>query len=138
MGIGRLDEILMGIERIEKKLNPNLNQDKKYPLALLNTTILTNNGSYSLKPISTCTAQRIFNANKDNFISAIGHDSTTEILNKLLETDLIETNRIQFRQEIGQTCICFKLKGRPEEGKILSLDEIYQIGFEFKLLERID
>lgn len=67
-------------------------------------------------------------------MSAIGHQSTADILTELLDMP-IPMNRILFQQEPGQKAICFKLKGRPEEGKILSREEIEQIGYEFKLLE---
>lgn len=67
-------------------------------------------------------------------MSAVGHESTSQILTKLLERE-IPLNRIQFKQEKGQKALCFKLLGRPEEGKILSLEDIEKIGYEFKLLE---
>ena len=40
-----------------------------------------------------------------------------------------------FKQEKGQKALCFKLNGRPQEGKILTLEELKEIGYEFKLLE---
>ena len=47
-------------------------------------------------------------------------------------------NRIQFSHEKGQFALVFKLKGRPEEGKILSREEIEAIGYEFGVLYRMD
>ena len=67
-------------------------------------------------------------------LSAVGHESTSQILTKLLERE-IPLNRIQLKQETKQKAICFKLLGRPEEGKILSLEDIEKIGYELKLLE---
>jgi len=107
----------------------------KHPLALLNTTIVTSEGWYDVYKITTQEAIELFKQNYTNFISAIGHDSTASIMNTILGTDLIKVNRIEFKQNYGQTALCFKLKGRPAEGKILSLDEIEQIGYEFIVME---
>ena len=106
-------------------------------LAILNTTILTNDGYFQLKTISLEVAKKIVEENKDNLLSAIGHESTSKILTELLGIE-IPVNRIQFCQELKQVAICFKLNGRPEEGKILSKEEIKDIGFEFKLLTMIE
>jgi hypothetical protein len=43
-------------------------------------------------------------------------------------------NRIEYKQELGDIALCFKLKGRPEEGKILTVEEIESIGYEFKVM----
>lgn len=102
------------------------------PVAILNTTILTNDGEFTLKTITLEEAKEIL---KDKeILSAVGHESTSQILTKLLERE-IPLNRIQFKQETGQKAICFKLLDRPQEGKILTLEELKEIGYEFKLLE---
>lgn len=106
-------------------------------LALLNTSILTTEGAYTLKDISLEDAKNLTQQNKDNLDSAIGHMSTAEIMTMLLG-DKVEVNRQMFTQQIGQKALVFKLSGRPEEGKILSRDDIEQIGYKFQLLERIN
>ena len=40
--------------------------------------------------------------------------------------------------EVGDLAICFKLNSRPKEGSILSLQDLQEIGFSWKLLERIE
>ena len=35
-----------------------------------------------------------------------------------------ETSNLVIGQQVGQVALVFKLKGRPEEGKILNLEEI--------------
>ena len=102
-------------------------------LAILNTSILTNTGTYELKDISLQEAQRLVQENE--ILSAVGHQSTAEILTTLLDTE-IPMNRIQFAQETGQKALVFKLNGRPEEGKILSQEEIEAIGYKFQLLTK--
>ena len=102
-------------------------------LAILNTSILTCEGEYKLERISLEEARDLIKNNE--FVSAIGHKSTAEILTMLLG-EKIEENRIMFEQEQGQEALVFKLLGRPEEGKILTQQEIEEIGYKFQLLTR--
>ena len=103
-------------------------------LAILNTSILTTTGTFELQDITLQEAQKLV---KDNeILSAIGHQSTADILTTLLDTE-IHMNRIQFAQETGQKALVFKLNGRPEEGKILTQQEIEEIGYKFQMLTKI-
>ena len=54
----------------------------------------------------------------------------------LLATE-VAVNRPMFTQQVGQKALVFKLNGRPQEGKILTIDEINEIGYKFQLLTRI-
>ena len=103
-------------------------------MGILNTSILTCEGEYKLEQISLEEARDLIKNNE--FVSAIGHKSTAEILTMLLG-EKIEENRIMFEQEVGQKCLVFKLNGRPEEGKILTKEEIEAIGYKFQLLTKI-
>ena len=103
-------------------------------VALLNCAIITADGIYECHPLTLVEAKEIVKNNK--IISAIGHDSTAQILTELLGVEVL-VNRIQFIQEIDQKAIVFKLNGRPPEGKILSKEEIETIGYSFKLLTRV-
>ena len=103
-------------------------------LAVLNTSILTTEGRFTLKDITLEEAKNLVTENK--ILSAVGHQSTADILTTLLETE-IPMNRIQFAQETGQKALVFKLNGRPEEGKILTAEEIAAIGYKFQLLTKI-
>ena len=103
-------------------------------LAVLNTSILTTEGTFTLKDITLEEAKNLVTENK--ILSAVGHQSTADILTTLLETE-IPMNRIQFAQETGQKALVFKLNGRPEEGKILTAEEIAAIGYKFQLLTKI-
>lgn len=105
-------------------------------LALLNTSILTAAGNYTLEDIALETAQQLVFENDDNLDSAIGHASTAEIMTTLLGVD-IPVNRQMFAQDVGQAALVFKLNGRPEEGKILTVDDIERIGYKFQLLTRL-
>lgn len=103
-------------------------------LALLNTSIITADGEYSLRTISLKEAQEKVQAATE-IISAIGHQSTAEIMTELLETQ-VPVNRILFKQEVGQEALVFKMNGRPQEGKILTREEIEEMGFTFQLMVR--
>jgi len=105
---------------------------KPLPIAILNTTILTTDGDFTLKTISLDQAKELIQ--NRGILSAVGHESTAQILTELLETE-VPLNRIQFKQQSGQKALCFKLNGRPQEGAILTAEEIEKIGYEFKLLE---
>lgn len=103
-------------------------------LAVLNTSILTTEGTFTLKDITLEEARNLVTENE--ILSAVGHQSTADILTTLLETE-VPMNRIQFAQETGQKALVFKLNGRPEEGKILTAEEIAAIGYKFQLLTKI-
>ena len=103
-------------------------------LAILNTSILTTTGRFELKDITLEEAKKLVKENE--ILSAVGHQSTADILTTLLETE-VPMNRRMFEQETGQKALVFKLNGRPEEGKILTVEEIHQIGFKFQLLTKI-
>nr|DAP30048.1 MAG TPA: hypothetical protein [Caudoviricetes sp.] len=106
-------------------------------LALLNTSILTTAGAYRLIDITLDDARRIVSDHAGNLDSAIGHQSTAEIMTTLLGTK-IPVNRQMFTQEVGQAALVFKLNGRPQEGKILSAEEIAEIGYKFQILKRLE
>ncbi len=108
-----------------------------HPLAILNTSIITSDGLFRLSTISHAEAVEIVQDNKCNILSAVGHQSTAEILSVLLPVS-IPLNRIQFQQQVGQMALVFKLKGRPPEGHILTMNEIKYIGYDFQLLTRLE
>lgn len=106
----------------------------KHPIALLNTSILTTDGEYTMHTIPVDQARELVQ-DEAGYISAIGHESTASILSTLLGVD-VPVNRILFEQAVGQQVIVFKLNGRPPEGQILTEAEIKEIGYSFKLLIR--
>lgn len=108
--------------------------NNEHPVAVFNGPIVTTDGLYRIHTISIDEARKLLHNNK--YISAIGHDSTAQIISDLLHVN-IQMNRIQFRQMVGQKALVFKLNIRPEEGRVLCREEIEKIGFYFQLLERI-
>ena len=110
-----------------------------YTITVLNTPILTKFGKYQYNEISLDRAREIAQQANDfnQLVSAVGHQSTCDIITKLLGVT-IPMNRIEHKQEVGTAALIFKLKGRPEEGKILTVEEIEEIGYNFGLLIRLE
>ncbi|MFZ8855674.1 MAG: STIV orfB116 family protein [Candidatus Nanopusillus sp.] len=73
---------------------------------------------------------------KNNFISAIGHESTALFLSRILDLN-IPVNRIAIKLEWGDKLIVLILNKRLPEGQILSLEELeeYKKDMEFVLVE---
>jgi len=104
-------------------------------ITLLNTSILTAYGSYHYSPMDLDEVKAMLAENE--WQSAIGHESTAQVMSTLLGVQ-VPVNRFQYYQDPGDKAIVFKLNGRPEEGKILGIEEIQAIGFTWGLLERTD
>ncbi|ABR36470.1 MULTISPECIES: YddF family protein [Clostridium] len=104
-------------------------------IGIFNGTVATTNGVYKISDIDIKEAKELLIEN--GFISAIGHEATAEAVSDTFNMD-IKMNRINFKQEVGQKAIVFKLNERPEEGRILSRKEIEEIGYSFKLMERLE
>jgi hypothetical protein len=102
-------------------------------LAILNTSIVTTDGTYTLESITPERAVEL--AATADLDSAVGHDSTAAILSTILGRK-VPVNRQLFAQQPGQQALVFKLNGRPAPGVELSRQELEEIGFSFKLLTR--
>lgn len=102
---------------------------------LLNTSILTDFGIFSYAEVSLDIAKQY--VEREGFHSAIGHQSTTDVISELLEINC-PVNRVNFKQGFGDKALVFKLKGRPEEGKVLTRDEIEAIGYSWGLLIKLE
>ena len=100
---------------------------------ILNTSIITTDGNYTLTTITTTQAQEL--AQNNQILSAVGHEVTAQVLTTLLGVD-VPVNRIMYAQEVGQQAIVLKINGRIPEGKILSLEDIEEIGYTLKLMVR--
>ena len=103
-------------------------------ITILNTSILTTKGTFRLDDITLDEAKNLVHNNE--ILSAVGHKSTADILTTLLEKE-IPANRIEYAQNVNEKALVFKLNGRPEEGKILTADEIQEMGYKFQLLTKV-
>lgn len=103
-------------------------------IGILNTTIITGEGTFKNRKISVEEARKIVEGRELD--SAVGHQGSAEALTVLLGRK-IEMKRQDFKQEVGQDCICLKMKGRLQEGVILTLEEMDKIGYDLYLLTKI-
>lgn len=110
-------------------------------IALLNTSILTSYGNFTYQS-ETLENIKEYIKNTQMFPefaehykikSFIGHQSTCDILTELFGFE-VKMNREQFAQSKDDIAIVFKLNSRPEEGKILTREEIEAIGYTFGII----
>ena len=109
--------------------------DNDMEVGIFNGTIATTNGVYKISDITVDDAKKLIC--KNGFISAIGHKSTAEAISDSFNMN-IPMSRIDFKQQVGQKAVVFKLNKRPPEGSILCRTEIDEIGYSFKLMERLE
>ncbi|QGA72438.1 DNA binding protein [uncultured virus] len=60
------------------------------------------------------------------FESAVGHQSTAEILSNLLEIE-VPVNRVAIKLQSGDILIVFQLGVRLAEGQVLSKEEVFDL-----------
>jgi Domain of unknown function (DUF1874) len=101
-------------------------------LVLLNAAIMTLPGNYKLTGMNMDDVKVVLSIWGNDVISAIGHDSTAEILTELLGIP-VSVNRIDYTHAPTDVCLVFKLARRAPEGKILTCEEIEAIGYSFQL-----
>ncbi|NLL41772.1 MAG: DUF1874 domain-containing protein [Firmicutes bacterium] len=112
-----------------------LTEGEQIPVVLFNGPICTATGLYRLSDLDFDEAR--FLVRFYGFESAVGHESSAEVLSSVLGVD-VPMNRVDYVQRIGQKAIVLKLNKRPEEGRILNTAEIYAVGFCLQLLERLN
>ena len=99
----------------------------------MNSPILTSYGNYMYDAISTRDAIMLIGMEYGNFTSAIGHESTAKVISTILGID-VKFNRISVATKSGDRQVIFKLNQRAPEGKILSIEEINEIGYSWGLV----
>lgn len=82
------------------------------------------------------TAQARALLRRGEFISAVGHAATAEVLSTLLEVQ-VPMNRVSVSLRKGDILVVFQLLSRLEEGKILTVEEMQALQHKF-LLVRVD
>ena len=108
---------------------------EQYPVAIFNGPVCTTNGLYRISDLEVEEAKTLLA--QHGFVSAVGHQASAQVLSAILEVD-VPMQRIEYLQAVGQKAIALKLNIRPPEGQILSAEEMFKVGFELKLLERME
>jgi hypothetical protein len=109
---------------------------KETCLTLLNTSIVTSYGTFCYERLSLDEARQLvreFQQQGKTIRSAIGHQSTADLLSRLLGFP-VPVNRTEFEQTRDDAALIFKPKKRVSEGQILSREELEALGYEFGLL----
>lgn len=84
-----------------------------------------------VEEISLTRVKNILGSNE--YVSAIGHESTAQFLSMLLGMS-IPFNRIEIKAMPGDSIIVFQILKRLPEGKILSIEELKSIPYRFFLV----
>lgn len=101
---------------------------------LLNSPVLTDWGNYDFRgPIDAAQARQLL---PNHFISAIGHQSTTDLLSELLQC-AVPMNRGQIVMQVGDQALVFRLLKRPPEGQVMNKQQMLTLGYTFGLLRKL-
>lgn len=103
---------------------------------ILNTPILTDYGVFSFDGPKTVDEIKAILAKSENVVSAVGHQSTANVLSQLLGQD-IPMNRIQVSMTPGDKAIVFRLKTRLPEGAVLDEDQLRSLDYELGILHHL-
>jgi hypothetical protein len=68
------------------------------------------------------------------FISAVGHESTSQLMTRLLGVE-VPFNRVPIKLQKKDRLIVFQLLTRLEEGKVLSDEELMRLPYKFYVVE---
>ena len=68
------------------------------------------------------------------FISAVGHESTSQLMTRLLGVE-VPFNRVPIKLQKKDRLIVFQLLTRLEEGKVLSDEELRKLPYKFYVVE---
>ena len=68
------------------------------------------------------------------FVSAVGHQATADLLTSLLQVP-VQFNRIAVKAAPGDVLVHFVLRERIPEGKVLTLEELQSLPFDFAISE---
>jgi len=117
-----------------------MNQARKTDLTLLNAAVLIDYGDFRFEPLSIEQARALVEKFKTPTLrihSAIGHEATAELLTSLFDHPVAFNRKFEFHQTVDDLALVFRLRHRPPEGKVLTVEEMETIGYDFGLLARL-
>ena len=103
-------------------------------LYLMSTTVIPHgaDGTWMMATLSPETASAIV-ADGNHFISAVGHESSAELMSAALGVE-VKANRITVVPQPGDRFLCLRLLSRAPEGVILDRAQLDEIGFAWAFL----
>lgn len=101
---------------------------------LLNSAVLPDYGTYHFKgPLSVRDAKHLL---ESDFISAIGHQATADLLGKLLDI-FIPVSREKIVMQPKDRALVFRLLERLPAGALLEKQDLLNTPYEMGLLHRL-
>ena len=104
-------------------------------LYIFSALIVTGQGLWKVSEITLEQAKAM--VSNGDFISAVGHPGTAQVLSSLLGVQ-IAPNRIEVSLQPGDKALAFKILGRLPEGRILSAEEVKAFPYKLYLVERLE
>jgi heme oxygenase len=98
----------------------------------MSTTVIPS-GAVGIWRVAAIDLDAAKNLIADGFVSAIGHESTAQVMTELLQREVV-ASRITVEPEPGDSFVCFKLHSRPPEGAILDRAALDAVGYSWCLM----
>lgn len=147
------------LDKIRRRPATEPPQRLRGPLALLNTSIATTPGEYRIIDLADPVApgqqydkeaarRRAVSLARDYVgssdggaspvVSYVGHQATADAFTEILVESgvVVDVNREQYVQQVGDQALVLKLRGRLPEGVILDRAALEACGYDLWLMER--
>jgi len=120
-------------------------------LYLLNSTIMPNDGVFSnkkatIEDVNEVLRKYSLQAYSDailgdysalSYVSALGHQGSADAFNALFPRLRCNINRTRITMKTGDQAVAIKVLGRLQEGQVLTVEQLNEIGFEFYIISMI-
>ena len=105
-------------------------------IVFCNSPYMAGYGSFRHTEISLEEAEKLVSECGDNWLSAIGHESTAQLLSELFGKQ-IPVNRIDYQYQTGDVQLILRLKKRQPEGSVLNREALDKVGYSFSIIEAV-
>ena len=105
-------------------------------IVFCNSPYMAGYGSFRHTEISLEEAEKLVSECGDNWLSAIGHESTAQLLSELFGKQ-IPINRIDYQYQTGDVQLILRLKKRQPEGSVLNREALDKVGYSFSIIEAV-
>lgn len=105
-------------------------------IVFCNSPYMAGYGAFRHTEISLSEAEHLVSECGDNWLSAIGHESTAQLLSELFGKQ-IPINRIDYQYQTGDVQLILRLKKRQPEGSVLNREALDKVGYSFSIIEAV-